>query len=191
MASFAMVLAGAPVFMWRWAIVCATFINNITAAYYTKEKVWATPWELLHDEPFPDSSIVVPFGCAALVLLNKEEQSKFKGKCAMMIFVHYALNHPLYTYALFSPRSKRVVYRQDVIFLPNLFPMREARTRMGFAPDGESLVTYRSPHLRGQVKDEETSFAEWKESDPLPTYQDHVSGYSLVSPPDDTADTTG
>jgi hypothetical protein len=187
MASFAMVLAGAPVFMWRWAIVCAVFINNITAAYYRKEKVWATPWELLHDEPFPDSSIVVPFGCAALVLLNKDEQSKFKGKCAMMIFVHYALNHPLYTYALFSPRSKRVVYRQDVIFLPNVFPMREARTRMGLEPDGESVIAYRSPQLQGQTKDDETSFDDWKDSDPIPAYQDHVNGYSLVSPQDDTS----
>ncbi len=31
MASFAMVFAGAPMFMWRWAIKCAAFINNISA----------------------------------------------------------------------------------------------------------------------------------------------------------------
>ncbi len=74
--------------------MCAVFINNITASYYTKERVWATPWELIHGEPFPDSSIVIPFGCAALVLLNKEEREKFKGTCAMMIFVHYALGAP-------------------------------------------------------------------------------------------------
>jgi hypothetical protein len=97
MASFAMVLSGAPLFMWRWAIQCATFINNITATFYRKEKVWATPWEVMHGELFPDSSIVVPFGCAALVLLNKDEREKFKGTCAMMIFIHYAMNHPLYT----------------------------------------------------------------------------------------------
>ncbi len=39
MASFAMVLSGAPVFMWRWAIQCAVFINNIAATYFKKEKV--------------------------------------------------------------------------------------------------------------------------------------------------------
>ncbi len=83
--------------MWRWAIQCATFINNITATFYRKEKVWDTPWEVMHGELFPDSSIVVPFGCAALVLLNKDEREKFKGTCAMMIFIHYAMNHPLYT----------------------------------------------------------------------------------------------
>jgi hypothetical protein len=65
MASFAMVLSGAPLFMWRWAILCAAFINNITATFYQKEKIWATPWEITHGESFPDSSIVVPFGCAA------------------------------------------------------------------------------------------------------------------------------
>ncbi len=43
MASFAMVFSGAPIFMWRWGIKCAAFINNITATYYQKEKVWAVP----------------------------------------------------------------------------------------------------------------------------------------------------
>jgi hypothetical protein len=185
MASFAMVLAGAPIFMWRWAIMCAVFINNITASYYTKERVWATPWELVHGEPFPDSSIVIPFGCAALVLLNKEEREKFKGTCAMMIFVHYALDHPLYTFALFSPRTKRILYRQDVIFLPNLFPMREARTKGGFSPDGEALVVYRPPQVPGIQQGEDLSFGGWVDEDPLPAYQDHVTGYPLLAPNDE------
>jgi hypothetical protein len=86
MASFAMVLSGAPLFMWRWAIVCATSINNITATFYKKEGVWATtPWELYHGEPFQDSSIVVPFGCAALIMLTEDDREKFKAVCAMMI----------------------------------------------------------------------------------------------------------
>jgi hypothetical protein len=76
--------------MWIWAIRCAAFINNISATYYKKEMVWATPYELVHGEPYPDASIVVPFGCAVLVLLEKEEREKFKATCAMMIFVHYA-----------------------------------------------------------------------------------------------------
>jgi hypothetical protein len=187
MASFAMVLSGAPLFMWRWAIQCATFINNITATFYRKEKVWATPWEILHGEPFPDSSVVVPFGCAALVLLNKDEREKFKGTCAMMIFIHYALNHPLYTYALFSPRTKKVVFRQDVIFLPHVFPMREARAKGGLHPDGEELVAYRSPQAPGTKVGEEMSFGGWTADDPIPTHQDHVTGYPLMSPMDETA----
>ena len=191
MASFAMVLSGAPMFMWRWAIICACFINNITATYFQKEKVWAIPWELVHSEPFPDASIVVPFGCAALVLLNKDERQKFKGTCAMMIFAHYALSHPLYTFALFSPRTKKIIYRQDVIFLPHLFPMREARVKQGMDPDGEALTAYRSPHYPGVERDEETSFKQWKDNDPLPSFQDHVTGYALSSPQDSTADTTG
>jgi hypothetical protein len=188
MASFAMVFSGAPIFMWRWAIQCAVFINNITATFFRIERVWATPWELLHGEPFPDSSVVVPFGCAALVLLHKEDREKFKGTCAMMIFVHYAQKHPLYTYALFSPRSKRVVYRQDVIFLPNVFPMREARMKGGLVPDGEALVAYRSPSRPGAQREDELSFGNWKDDDPLPPFQDHTMGCALQSPDDETGD---
>ena len=58
MASFAMVLAGAPMFMWRWAIMCAAFINNISATFYkqindpinslvpfaTNENKWSKHW---------------------------------------------------------------------------------------------------------------------------------------------------
>ncbi len=75
------------------------------------EKIWATPYELTHGEPFPDASIVVPFGCAALILLEKDDRTKFQATCAMVIFIHYAQDHPLYTYAFFSPRTKRVLFR--------------------------------------------------------------------------------
>ena len=162
--------------------MCAVFINNITATYYKREQIWATPWELNHGEPFPDASIVMPFGCAALIMLTEEEKGKFKATCAMMIFIHYALDHPLYTYAFYSPRTKRVILRQDCIFLPSTFPMREARTRVGLIPDGDILVTYRS--RTGREENIETSFGKWKEEDPLPTYQDHITGFSMASPPD-------
>jgi hypothetical protein len=188
MASFAMVLAGAPMFMWRWAIMCAAFINNISATFYKREMVWATPYELAHGEPYPDSSVVVPFGCAVLVLLEKEEREKFKATCAMMIFVHYAQDHPLYTYAVFSPRTKRVLYRQDCIFLPEIFPMRMARIMDGKDPDGASLVAYRHRPVwdsHGTEEKDETSFGNWTVDDPLPQYQDHVTGHALESPNDD------
>jgi hypothetical protein len=199
MASFAMVFAGAPMFMWRWAIACAVFINNISATYYSREKVWATPYELTNGEPFPDSSIVVPFGCAALVLLEKDDRTKFQATCAMVIFIHYAQDHPLYTYAFFSPRTKRVLFRQNCIMLPEIFPMREARSKGGLLPDGEELMVYRPRPGTGKetveqelevtvddVDDEEAEFAKWKEDDPLPSYLDDITGHSLVSPSDDT-----
>jgi hypothetical protein len=116
MGSFAMVYAGAPLFMWRWAIVSATFINNITASFYSVEKTWAQPCQLVHGEPFPDSSIVMPWGCGVLVMLTKDEITKFKSRCALMIFVHCAAQRPLYTRAVHSPRTKRVAHRQDCIF---------------------------------------------------------------------------
>jgi hypothetical protein len=188
MSSFAMVLSGAPLFMWRWAILCAAFINNIAATYYKKEQIWATPWEVTHGEVFPDSSIVVPFGCAASIKMTENEREKFRTTCAMVVYIHYALDHPLYyTYVFYLPRSKKVLFRQDCIFLPGTFLMREARTRVGLLPDGDILLKHRAPHFPEVMKQEENSFGEWKEEDPLPPYNDHVTGYTLVSPTDDTS----
>jgi hypothetical protein len=87
-------------FMWRWCIASAVFVDNITATFYSAENTCATPYELICNEPFPDSSIVVPFGCGVLVLLTEDEQGKFRSCCALMIFVHYASHHPLCTYVV-------------------------------------------------------------------------------------------
>ena len=122
MASFAMVFAGAPLFMWIFAIQTAVFISNISASYYSRQKIWSTPYALLHGESFPDASIVVPFGCAVLVLRDSDDRPKFQNRAAMMIFVHYSIDHPLFTYAVYSPRTKRVLHRQDVIFPHVGFP---------------------------------------------------------------------
>jgi hypothetical protein len=98
MASFGMVYSGAPLFMWIYSTKAAVFVNNITASYYSRQGVWATSYEIVHNERFADSSIVVPFGCAALVLLTESERQKFRTRCALMIFLHYADDHPLFTY---------------------------------------------------------------------------------------------
>jgi hypothetical protein len=143
MASYAMVYSGAPLFFWRWATQAATFVDRLTATYYSREKVWSTPYTLLFNEPFPDASIIVPFGCAALVLLQKDDREKFRSRCTIMIFLHYATSHPIYTYAFYSPLTKQVVYRQDCIFLVTTFPMREARTRAGSSVSGDSFVPFR------------------------------------------------
>ena len=99
LASFAMVYSGASFFLWRYAILAACFVYNITAGWYSQEQLWATPYELIYGEPFPDSSIVVPFGCAALVLLPKRKRGKFTSRCALVVYVHYVTHHPTYTYA--------------------------------------------------------------------------------------------
>ncbi len=182
MASFGMVFAGAPLWMWIWAIRVAVFINNITASYFSREKVWAAPYELLHGEPFPDASIVMPFGCAALVLLDQKDLTKFQNRCALLVFVHYADEHPLYTYAFYSPRTKRVLFRQDCIFLPSVFPMRIARQAAGLNPSGEPIVPFRSPLCLNGEADSHHSFRNWRHPDPLPPYEDHVSGVKLSQP---------
>jgi hypothetical protein len=53
MESFGVVFAGAPLLMWVHAIKAAAFINNITATFYSKTGVWATPYELVHGSVFP------------------------------------------------------------------------------------------------------------------------------------------
>jgi hypothetical protein len=98
-----------------------------------------------------------------------------------MIFMHYADRHPLFTYAFYPPKTKRVVFRQDCIFLSTLFPMRHACFQVGMNPNRKRLVTYRSP---GIMRDgpQAVSFQDWSEADPLPSFDDDVSGFELYSP---------
>jgi hypothetical protein len=77
LATFAMMFAGAPQFMWRFAIISAVFVCNITAGWCSFEQLWATPHELVFGEPFPDSAVLMPWGCGALILLRKSERAKF------------------------------------------------------------------------------------------------------------------
>jgi hypothetical protein len=100
-----------------------------------------------------------------------------------MIFLHYAVDHPLFTYAFFSPRTKRVLFRQDCIFLTSVFPRREARVHSGLAPEGDVLVTFRSPFSVRDGCPAELSFAEWQPNDPLPEFNDDIYGFGLGSPP--------
>jgi hypothetical protein len=99
MASYAMVYAGAPLFFWIWAVAAAVFVNNITATYYSREKVWST---------------VVPFGCGALVLLDKDDRAKFQSRCVLLVFLHYATAHPIYTYAFYSPARRKSSFARTV-----------------------------------------------------------------------------
>jgi hypothetical protein len=179
MASYAMVYAGAPIYMWRFAILAAVFVNNLAATYYSNEKVWATPFEVIFGEPYPDTGIVMPFGCAALVLLRYEKRSKFKSRCILVIFVHYAENHPHSTYAFYSPATKRILYRQDCVFLVDVFPMRMARLAAGLSKDGDILVPYkckRPPKSVTANAPPEFSFENWKEP-VLPKFDDHITGF--------------
>jgi hypothetical protein len=168
MASYAMVYSGAPLFFWRWSVLAAAFIDKITATFYSREQVWSTPYTLVCGEPFPDASIVVPFGCGALILLDKTDRAKFQSRCALMVFVHYAVSHPLYTYAFYSPRSKRILFRQDAIFLTTHFPMRMARVASSLDPDGAQLVPFRSP-LGISGDHDDLSFQHWAYGDPRAT----------------------
>jgi hypothetical protein len=121
MASYAMVYAGAPLFFWPWGVMSAVFVSKLTATYYSREQIWSTPYTLLFGEPFPDASLVVPFGCGALILLDKDDREKFRNRCALMIFIHYATSHPLYTYAFFSPRSNVSSFVKMPSFSSTLF----------------------------------------------------------------------
>ncbi len=184
MASYAMVYAGAPLFFWIWAIGAVVFISNITATYYSREQVWFTPYTVVFGEPFPDASLVVPFGCGALGLIRMTVPSSRHAVPSLLIFIHYATSHPLYTYAFYSPRTKRVLYRQDAIFLVTTFPMRAARLNSGLPADGEPLVAVRSSLASSlSASDTEYSFAQWQAGDLLPDYEDHATGIPLAVDP--------
>ncbi len=103
----------------------------------------------------------------------------------MMIFAHYADEHPLFTYALYSPRTKRIVHRQDVIFLTSVFPLRQAREGTGLGPDGDQLLVFRSPPSMRDGCDADLSFGNWGVTDALPQYDDDVTSFELIQPYDD------
>jgi hypothetical protein len=86
---------------------------------------------------------------------------------------------------VYSPLTKRVLMRQDCIFLPTLFPMRAARSAAGMDPQGEPLVPFRSPSSIREGSNPAYSFDGWSETDPLPEYVDHAHGYGLTRPRDD------
>ncbi len=105
-----------------------------------------------------------------------------------MIFVHYSDDHPLFTYAVYSPRTKRIIHRQDVIFLTSVFPMRAARIASGVDPDGDRLTVRRSPPTMLDGCPEEFSFGSWSPGDALPDHDDDVTGFSVTAPYDSGED---
>ena len=88
-----------------------TFPHRTTVS----RKFGLPPHSLIHGEAFPDASVVVPFGCAVLVLRDSDERAKFKNRAVMMLFAHYSEDHPLFTYAVYSPRTKRLLHRQEMM----------------------------------------------------------------------------
>jgi hypothetical protein len=100
-------------------------------------------------------------------------------------FAHYADEHPLFTYALYSPRTKRIVHRQDVVFLTSVFPMRHAREGTGLGPEGDQLLVFRSPPSMRVGCDADLSFGNWGVTDDLPLYDDGVTSFELSQPYDD------
>jgi hypothetical protein len=86
---------------------------------------------------------------------------------------------------VYSPRTKRVLHRQDVIFLPTVFPMRMARVESGLGPEGDVLQVFRFPASLLDGCDPDLSFGTWQPKDSLPDYDNDISGFPLVSPYED------
>ncbi len=57
-------------------------------------------------------------------------------------------------------------------------------------PEGEEIIAYRAHRKTPEVGEEDLSFGEWTDQDELPPFQDHVEGFTLVQPQDDTGDAT-
>jgi hypothetical protein len=127
----------------RWQRCSST--TNVAACCYSREGLWATPWELMHGEPHADSSAVMPFGRGALILLEQHQQTKFKSRCILVTFLHCATSHPLHTCAFCSPRAKTALHRQDAVFLVHALPTRTARVAAGHGPAGDPLLWHRTP----------------------------------------------
>ncbi len=81
-----------------------------------------------------------------------------------------------------------MLHRQDVIFLTSVFPMRAARVAAGLGPDGDVLTVFRSPASLLEGCPADLSFGTWGVRDPLPEFDDDVTGFSLSSPYDGLVD---
>jgi hypothetical protein len=53
----------------------------------------------------------------------------------------------------------------------------------GLDADGDALVTFRSPTSLRDKSPPEFSFGNWSTSDPLPAFEDDVTGFTLEAPP--------
>ncbi len=84
--------------------------------------------------------------------------------------------------ALWTLRLRNSWIRDPPIFSPALSrsKMSGARSQAGQNPDGEPLVTYRSPRIMRDGPPG-VSFLDWTEADPLQVYLDDVSGFELYS----------
>ena len=115
------------------------------------------PHEFIYGQPHVDSDgIIVPWGCAALILIRSEIQQKFETKTVKVIFVSYALYYPTYTYGFLDATTGRIRHAADAIFITSEFPMRDARLHMGLPPDGIALgptLLHRSPYAAAAPKD--------------------------------------
>jgi hypothetical protein len=60
--------------------------------------------------------------------------------------------------------------------------MRNARATEGLCVDGETIRPYRSPDSVRAGSVEELSFKDWDIQQPIPEYQDHISGHHLQRP---------
>jgi len=174
-ATFAMVYAGATIRYWVLAIEAACFIDRITAHWYADLAAFSTPYFRVYGQHYPDSSVVQPWGCAALVLRVGGAAHKFKIRTFKMVFVSYAPQHPTYTYGFLNCKTGRTSHSQDAIFLRNEFPFRDARIRMGSAPAGDTLrprILARSPYAHMAPRD---LCFDWPGGPTLPSVDEDLS----------------
>ena len=60
--------------------------------------------------------------------------------------------------------------------------MRTARSLNGFGIEGDGIIPYRAPLSIREREETSLSFAGWDVDQPLPEYQDHITGHQLGAP---------
>ena len=142
-ASFALVYSGATIRCWVLALEAACFVDRLTAHWYSALGRYSIPYCRTFGQHFPDSGVLQPWGCAALILLPHGDLLKFHSRTTKMIFVSYAPQFPTYTYGFLNAKTGRISHSQDAIFLVNELSSRFV------TPEGawelRPLVTLSSP----------------------------------------------
>jgi len=95
---------------WAEAVNTAVYLKNRCP---TKQLVFKTPFEVLHDYK-PDVSHFKVFGCTAFAHIPKANRRKLDAKSIKCVFIGYCTDQK--AYKLFDPSSHKLFASRDVVF---------------------------------------------------------------------------
>jgi hypothetical protein len=103
------------------------------------DNLWTTGWEVYFQTEY-NYCMLKRIGCLVYYRLEKAERKKFgtHGALAVLIGLN-GFKMPDFTYALYKPHSKQMLFRRDVLFAEEYMPCREGRQMLAALKPGQWL----------------------------------------------------